>query len=638
MPRINRVRFINYAWRDRRIDDLTLNFRGGMNTEVRLVNGGGKSVLQRLIYQAIHPNTAVSGNQIEDYLKNTPAMTVIEWVLDQPKSGQRPEIITIGVLLSKSNVQDETNTVVHYFTFISNNQKYLSLDKLPNVKNEAGVIMIESYVTSQNQYRNLANNHGEIFYFQSSDKRRYQEKLEDFGLSVRNWKEIILRMISSEDPFKVFLNNSKTEDQLINGYLLPNIEEHISRNGRSKANIRKILLKNAENLAREKDKIGLRDALKSYLEEVKEQDIFLDNIIEAKKREEEAKVELIGFHHALRNHQKALEDEQNILKTKLEETKAQINIIDREERSQEWYLENATLEEAKKNLEQCEAEEKAAETMQKTLNHQKDILMARKIYDEMQSAIGELKGYQGRLLMLEQSDDSRRRLDLSSTLYRLIGAELDRFEKEKTDLGKRKIALNKELLSDEQKLNKEEKRKEELDRETGRLDEKISWLEEKEVDLCESLKTKHKLRRDFLNRLIPEEMTAVKKELDDARIKAEKELRRIKDEINDCNKESDAINDSIENLEIEKVDQRKECEKLNETLKVYINRKEILEGFLGRYGLSSGMLFRREQMKEECDRRKLSNEKETDELKYRLKIQKELKKARMKAASIYQAV
>ena len=189
MPRINRVRFINYAWRDRRIDDLILNFRGGMNTEVRLVNGGGKSVLQRLTYQAIHPNTAVSGNRIDDYLKDSPAMTVIEWVLDQPKSGQREEIITTGVLLSKSNIQDETNTVVHYFTFISNNQKYLSLDKLPNVINEEGVIKIESYVTSQNQYRNLGNNHGEIFYFQSSDKRRYQESWRILGyLSVTGRK------------------------------------------------------------------------------------------------------------------------------------------------------------------------------------------------------------------------------------------------------------------------------------------------------------------------------------------------------------------------------------------------------------------------------------------------------------------
>ncbi len=208
MPRINRVRLINYGWASRRIDDLTLDFHGGMNAEIRLGNGGGKSVLQRLIFQAIHPNTTISGNRIEDYLKNKPAMTVIEWLQDGNDS--TPELFTTGVLLSKIEARDDSNSVVHFFSFVSNDLNHLSLDRLPNVSSEAGVVEIEAYTVSQTKYRNLGNNYPEIFYFSQEDRKKYQQKMEEFGISVNNWKEMILPMISTEDPFSAFRNKSKT--------------------------------------------------------------------------------------------------------------------------------------------------------------------------------------------------------------------------------------------------------------------------------------------------------------------------------------------------------------------------------------------------------------------------------------------
>lgn len=53
MPRINRIRLVNFSWSKQKIDDLMLDFHGGQNAEIRLENGGGKSVLERLIYQTV---------------------------------------------------------------------------------------------------------------------------------------------------------------------------------------------------------------------------------------------------------------------------------------------------------------------------------------------------------------------------------------------------------------------------------------------------------------------------------------------------------------------------------------------------------------------------------------------------------
>jgi energy-coupling factor transporter ATP-binding protein EcfA2 len=47
MPRINRIRIINFSYNNdsRHILDETFNFHGGENALLNLANGGGKSVL-----------------------------------------------------------------------------------------------------------------------------------------------------------------------------------------------------------------------------------------------------------------------------------------------------------------------------------------------------------------------------------------------------------------------------------------------------------------------------------------------------------------------------------------------------------------------------------------------------------------
>ena len=50
MPRINRIRIINFSYNNdsRHILDETFNFHGGENALLNLANGGGKSVLVQL--------------------------------------------------------------------------------------------------------------------------------------------------------------------------------------------------------------------------------------------------------------------------------------------------------------------------------------------------------------------------------------------------------------------------------------------------------------------------------------------------------------------------------------------------------------------------------------------------------------
>jgi len=82
MPKINRIRLANFRWASQKIDHLLLDFYGGANAELCLENGGGKTVLERLIFQCVCPGAKVSSIPITDYLSEKPSLAAIEWILD----------------------------------------------------------------------------------------------------------------------------------------------------------------------------------------------------------------------------------------------------------------------------------------------------------------------------------------------------------------------------------------------------------------------------------------------------------------------------------------------------------------------------------------------------------------------------
>ncbi len=86
MPRINRIRIVNFSYNNdsRHILDETFNFHGGENALLNLANGGGKSVLVQLFLQPVAPGAKIQGRNIAGFFrkKKLPAYIMIEWKLD----------------------------------------------------------------------------------------------------------------------------------------------------------------------------------------------------------------------------------------------------------------------------------------------------------------------------------------------------------------------------------------------------------------------------------------------------------------------------------------------------------------------------------------------------------------------------
>ena len=634
MPRINRIRLLNYAWANRRIDDLILDFHGGMNAEIRLGNGGGKSVLQRLIYQAVCPNTTVSNNRIEEYLKNRTGMTVIEWLPDDQANREKPEVFTTGVFLSRNDAAEDTNSSVSFFTFISKDDRHLSLDHLPNVVNEAGMIKIEAYTASMNRYRNLANNYSEIWYFNSSDRRRYQQMLEEFEVPVRSWKEVIFKMISTEDPFSAFLKETKTTDQLINKYLLPNIEQHLSGSSDNADGIRSLLTSNIENAAGEKENRELRDDLRSFLEEKQSCDSLLEGRIAAKKELNEAASRMKGFQYALNAETERLEAIRETIGSAIAETEETLRRIGQEEVSERYYRAEEAFSAAGETARRTAEQSAQAEQRLKDARHERNVLEAKRILDDLHACEGEYRALQAKLAGISETEQYVRLNSLSSALHMQFQKELEAADdqKAKTEL----IIKEKEtaLAELQNRLADVRKQLNELIARCGGLQERMKHYEAEEKALLETLNTGIALRRDLTGCLLEEDVNALRTCLKKRITDAETRIQNYEQGIEEAKRIETQKQEELEQITAASGKAQLSAEKLAESLKQYRSQKEVLTAHLMRYHIPDRFLFDRETLLREWKERRQENESRSDQLKYEIQQDEELH-ASAKSGNIY---
>lgn len=201
MPKINRIRIINFAYNDdaREITDETFRFYDGENALLNLANGGGKSVLVQLMMQPILPDLKMQKRKMADYFKKgtSPTYVILEWKLDNPV---RREYLMTGIAIAPRTSASDESGRIHYFTF-GNYYRQASpfdLQSLPFVRQEKGRQFLMPFEKARESVKKIASSNREAFYFSREDAREYRKKLMEFGISQEEWKNIIVRMNNDE--------------------------------------------------------------------------------------------------------------------------------------------------------------------------------------------------------------------------------------------------------------------------------------------------------------------------------------------------------------------------------------------------------------------------------------------------------
>jgi len=220
MPRINRIRIINFSYNNdsRHIQDETFNFHGGENALLSLANGGGKSVLVQLLFQPIVPEIRIQGRRINAFFrkKRLPAYVLIEWKLD----GAAGYLLTgIGMVSADvSGVEDEKNRV-KYFTFTSkyNGANLFDLEKIELVKQSGNILEIKPFKEAREMMADKEKKDPYLFScFYDDDGDRYRKRLAEFGIAQDEWRNIIAKINDSEGGLDEIFQKYKNSSQLLN--------------------------------------------------------------------------------------------------------------------------------------------------------------------------------------------------------------------------------------------------------------------------------------------------------------------------------------------------------------------------------------------------------------------------------------
>ena len=356
MPKINRARIINFSYNNNRhIIDESFDFYGGENALLNLKNGGGKSVLVQTLFQPILPKSKLMSRKIENFFKakKTPSYIMIEWVLED-KGGY---ILTgIGMARRESRTVEEGDGGIElkYFTFTVKYREANEFDikNIPLVKRiKKGIEIMDFKEVRILLDSKRSNDKYEIVVYGEDDRKDYTEDLMSYGISQEEWRSVILNINQTEGGVIEIFDKCKTSQQLLNDWVLKTIEKVL--NGEDDKDNKKLsqMLENVVNDIINNEKfIRDKEIMEAFMKKSEELLDELNRVEECRSREKSKKRDISELYYFTDNRRGSFEDQKVRNENRIGELKSEIDKINIEEISKEYYDSKEALEEYQRDL------------------------------------------------------------------------------------------------------------------------------------------------------------------------------------------------------------------------------------------------------------------------------------------------
>jgi len=414
MPRINRIRIINFSYNNdsRHIQDETFNFHGGENALLSLANGGGKSVLVQLLFQPIVPEIKIQGRRINAFFrkKRLPAYVLIEWKLD----GAGGYLLTgVGMVSAEvSGVEDEKNRV-KYFTFTS---KYTSSNAfdLPNielVKQNGNILEIKPFKEAREMMSDKEKKDPYLFgCFYDDDGDRYRKRLAEFGIAQDEWKNIIAKINDNEGGLDEIFQKYKNSSQLLNEWIIKTIEKVIFKDRSEAHRLEEMLEGLVQEVVENEQFIQEKKVLDEFLEVYGEQVESLVELLNGLEEQKSFAGKLAALNSYLNVETSLLQENHEEHKLELVLNKKEQQRIDLEDRSYSFWLRSdehavaaSRLAKAEKNSQENDDKLEAAKLAEK-------IMQAAGLSDELRRKRADLSGIDEKLSASKSQYDTDERM------------------------------------------------------------------------------------------------------------------------------------------------------------------------------------------------------------------------------------
>lgn len=425
MPAIRKIRIVNFRFNDgaKLIPDeifCTENAEGKpIDTLLNLDNGGGKSVIVQLLLQPVCPKAKVQNRNISDYFqKGTDhAFVLIEWSLD----GSSNSLLT-GISLAASTTADDENEskTVRFYTFMHDYTRTgdkLDLINLPLTERTGSHIRPMSY----DDLRKYLQNRKVVYYSsESADQRRYQKRLEDYGILHTEWENILVRINAVEGGITKFFEEYRTADRLLDKFIIPGV---MPNDTASAEELEEMFVHYADSYAGQEENLRLQSQIKAFTEKLQGILPFMKNMWDAEDARIQA-IRLLADHLFTLDHNIKIEsDKQTQLEQTIADLKAKLHHIKSEKASETYYLAQESFDKASTELEECRQQKEDAENQRDKFAHLVNVLNAAKEYAELLELQNDEKALTAQIRELEQGTQDSRILSLKYSLS-LIAAEL----------------------------------------------------------------------------------------------------------------------------------------------------------------------------------------------------------------------
>lgn len=417
MPAIRKIRIVNFRFNDgaKLIPDeiiCTENTEGKpIDTLLNLDNGGGKSVIVQLLLQPICPKAKVQNRSISDYFqKGTDhAFVLIEWALD----GSTNSLLT-GIAIAASTTADDEkeNKTVRFYTFINDYTRVgdkLDLINLPLTERTGSHIRPMSF----DELRKYLQNR-KVECFPSDSLRRYQKRLEEYGILHTEWENILVRINSVEGGITKFFEEYRTADRLLDRFIIPGVMPDDTKSAEA---LEEMFVNYADSYAGQEENLRLQSQIKSFNEKLQGILPLIKDMWDAEDARIQA-IHLLADHLFTLDHKIRLEnDEQAHLEKTMSDLTAKLHHIKAEKASEAFYLAKESFEKADHQRTECEHRKDDAESKRDKFAHIVSVLNAAKEYLELLEQQNNEKALAAQIRELDQGTQDSRNLSLKYSLY-----------------------------------------------------------------------------------------------------------------------------------------------------------------------------------------------------------------------------
>ncbi|KLU64795.1 hypothetical protein DEAC_c31230 [Desulfosporosinus acididurans] len=604
MPRINRIRIINFSYNNdsRHIQDETFNFHGGENALLSLANGGGKSVLVQLCFQPIVPEIRIQGRRINAFFrkKRLPAYVLIEWKLDAAGG----YLLTgIGMVAAEvSGVEDERNRV-KYFTFTSRytGSNDFDLANIELIKQSGNILEIKPFKEAREMIAEREKKDPYNFgCFYDDDGDRYRKRLAEFGIAQDEWRNIIAKINDHEGGLDEIFQKHKNSSQLLNEWIIKTIEKVIFKD-RAEAHRLEEMLEGLVREVIENERFILeKEVLDEFLKVYGEQVVSLVELLNGLEEQKNYGAKLAAMYSYLDSETVKLNEKNEDNKITLDNIELERKRINLEDRSHAYWLRRDEYLLAASRL--AESEEKSRENEEKLeiTKRSLKILQAAGLRDELRVKRADLSGIDEKLKVSKSqfdTDNRMRNLEYSlkmatQEILQSLESVLTRLKEEKGEQETLRVQADKDVSDLGNNLRK-------FEGEKGSLQQQKLQYESHERDVRSKLKLS--LSRNLLGELAADE-------IEKARFELKKKLEDLKNEGQQLTEERAGkeqrqleADQEIQGVGEETSREKNVLHDLERDIEVYEQQEREIQGILQKFGFNFELRFDRVRLQAAFD-------------------------------------